>query len=178
MPVFYHWAMTNRKPPALTILYLYCTGGAEMPGSHHLAAHSACAIKLRYGLTGKFSPPLEMLESSCLMLEIERFLFHIFRGDCAWSKMIQTHHILLQEESGLHPFTCFSFPSFKFMWAASYCHYSITTVEPPLKGHPWNKDTWLIRTLDWVPTLYKYWNKDTSVQLIGPKHVCDREVPL
>ena len=37
-----------------------------------------------------------------------------------------------------------------------------------LKGHLGNKDTWLIRTLDWVPTLYKYIlfspsNKDTSL---------------
>ena len=34
-----------------------------------------------------------------------------------------------------------------------------------LKGHLWNKDTWLIRTLDWVPTLYysSPWNKDTSL---------------
>ena len=38
-----------------------------------------------------------------------------------------------------------------------------------LKEHLWNKDTWLIRTLDQVPTSYEYifsyWNKDTS--LIG-----------
>ena len=38
----------------------------------------------------------------------------------------------------------------------------------PLEVHLWNKDTWLIRTLDWVPTLYKYilyspWNKNTSL---------------
>ena len=37
-----------------------------------------------------------------------------------------------------------------------------------LKGHLWNKDTWLIRTLDRVPTLCKYilfspWNTDTSL---------------
>ena len=38
----------------------------------------------------------------------------------------------------------------------------------PLKGHPWNEDTSLIRTLDQVPTSYKYvlfapWNEDTSL---------------
>ena len=38
----------------------------------------------------------------------------------------------------------------------------------PLEVHLWNKDTWLIRTLDWVPTLHKYilyspWNKKTSL---------------
>ena len=27
--VLYHWATTNRKPPTLTILYMYCTGGTE-----------------------------------------------------------------------------------------------------------------------------------------------------
>ena len=38
-----------------------------------------------------------------------------------------------------------------------------------LKGHPWNKDTWLISTLDRVPTLCKCiilfspWNKGTSL---------------
>ena len=37
-----------------------------------------------------------------------------------------------------------------------------------LKEHLWNEGTWLIRTLDWVPTSYKYilfsyWNKDTSL---------------
>ena len=37
-----------------------------------------------------------------------------------------------------------------------------------LKGHLWNKDTSLIRALDWAPTLHKYmlfspWNKDTSL---------------
>ena len=38
----------------------------------------------------------------------------------------------------------------------------------PLKGHPWNEDTSLIRTLDQVPTSYKYvlfapWNEDTPL---------------
>ena len=32
--VLCHWATTNRQPPVLTIHYLYCTGGAEMPWSH------------------------------------------------------------------------------------------------------------------------------------------------
>jgi len=37
-----------------------------------------------------------------------------------------------------------------------------------LKGHPWNEDTSLIRTLDQIPTLYKYvlfspWNEDTPL---------------
>ena len=38
----------------------------------------------------------------------------------------------------------------------------------PLKGHTWNEDTSLIRTLDEVPTSYKYvllapWNEDTPL---------------
>ena len=28
-PVFCHWATTTKQPPALTILYMYCTSGAE-----------------------------------------------------------------------------------------------------------------------------------------------------
>ena len=32
-PVLCHWATTTGQPPVLTILYLYCTGGTEMPQS-------------------------------------------------------------------------------------------------------------------------------------------------
>ena len=51
----------------------------------------------------------------------------------------------------------------------------------PLKGHPWNEDTSLIRTLDQVPTSYKYvlfapWNEDTP--LIRTHGVRIRGVPL
>ena len=50
-----------------------------------------------------------------------------------------------------------------FLYAASNW-YSGT----PLKGHPWNEDTPLIRTLHQVPTSYKYvlfapWNEDTPL---------------
>ena len=43
-----------------------------------------------------------------------------------------------------------------------------------LKGHLWNKDTWLIRTLDWVPKffIYKYiffspWSKNILVPMLS-----------
>ena len=32
-PVLCHWATTTGQPPTLTILYVYCTGGTEMPRS-------------------------------------------------------------------------------------------------------------------------------------------------
>ena len=38
------------------------------------------------------------------------------------------------------------------------------TVEPLLKDTSETRTTWIIRTLDWVPTLHKLsWNKDTSL---------------
>ena len=33
-PVLCHWATTTGQPPALTILYMYCTGGTEIPQSY------------------------------------------------------------------------------------------------------------------------------------------------
>ena len=52
----------------------------------------------------------------------------------------------------------------------------------PLKGHPWNKDTWLIRTLDRVPTLHKYVSFITPAftnqdKYFGPKGARIRKVP-
>ena len=40
-PVRFHWAISAGQPPALTILYMYCTGGIEMPHAvtHPLAIH-------------------------------------------------------------------------------------------------------------------------------------------
>ena len=48
--------------------------------------------------------------------------------------------------------------------------FQVDKIYSGFKGHLWRKYTWLIRTLDRVPTLCKYilifpWNKDTS--LIG-----------
>ena len=51
---------------------------------------------------------------------------------------------------------------FPAIWYFKNWYYSGTS----LKGHLWNKDTWLIRTFDSVPTLiilFSFWNKDTSV---------------
>ena len=41
-PVLCHWATTTRQPPAPTILYMYCTGGTEMPQLHTRQPPSMC----------------------------------------------------------------------------------------------------------------------------------------
>ena len=50
-PVLCHWATVTKQPPALTILYVYCTGGTEMPQSHILAATQYVLSELGQGLT-------------------------------------------------------------------------------------------------------------------------------
>ena len=47
--VLYHWATTNGKPPTLTILYMYCTGGTSHPSS----SHSVCAVRTPLGIDCK-----------------------------------------------------------------------------------------------------------------------------
>ena len=51
-PVLCHWATTDGQPPTLTILYMYCTDGAEClsrtPGSH-----SACVVRTPSGVNRK-----------------------------------------------------------------------------------------------------------------------------
>ena len=46
VPVLCHWATTTGQLPALTILYMYCTGGTECfshtPGSHSVCTASMC----------------------------------------------------------------------------------------------------------------------------------------
>ena len=46
LPVVFHLATTAGQPPALTILYIYCTGGTEVPQSHTLQPLSMCHQKL------------------------------------------------------------------------------------------------------------------------------------
>ena len=40
--MFYHWAMATRQPPALTILYMCCTGGTECLSLHSWQPPSMC----------------------------------------------------------------------------------------------------------------------------------------
>ena len=48
-PVLCHWAMTAGRPPTLTILYMYCTGGTECL-SHTPGSHLVCAAGLNFHL--------------------------------------------------------------------------------------------------------------------------------
>ena len=41
-PVLCHWTATNGRPPLLTIIYIYCTGGIEMPQLHIWQPLSIC----------------------------------------------------------------------------------------------------------------------------------------
>ena len=51
-PVLCHWATTAGQPPALTILYMYCTSGTECL-SHTPGSHPACAIRTLLGVDRK-----------------------------------------------------------------------------------------------------------------------------
>ena len=62
--------------------------------------------------------------------------------------------------------------AFIITWSCHATHtqwwINIHCLHDYVSEHTWNKDTWLIRTLHWVSTLYKYilfspWNKDTSL---------------
>jgi len=45
-PVLSHWATTTEQPPALTILYIYCTCATEMPRSHTWHPHSTSTVRV------------------------------------------------------------------------------------------------------------------------------------
>ena len=51
-PVLCHWAMTTSSPWTLTILYMYCTNGAEYL-SHTSDSHSVCAMRTLLGVDWK-----------------------------------------------------------------------------------------------------------------------------
>ena len=54
--VLYHYE--NGQLSALTILYIYCTGGTEIPQLHtrHPLSMYACAVRAPLGVDRKFSP--------------------------------------------------------------------------------------------------------------------------
>ena len=75
-PVLCHWATATGQPPALTILYMYCTGGTEClsrtPGSH-----SVCAIRTPLEVDRKIlSIRKESMLSGFLTLNTQSILLH------------------------------------------------------------------------------------------------------
>ena len=94
-----HWATIAGQPPALTILYIYCTGSTEglsrTPGSH-----SVCAIRTPSGKNPCWVVlSLQILRASCLMLEINErnsdgtywvAARHILSGCQVWSNYFHT----------------------------------------------------------------------------------------
>ena len=75
-PVLCHWATTVGWPLTFTILSIYCTGGTECL-SHTPGSHSACAVRILFGVDQKIlSIRIESMLSGFLILNAQRILPH------------------------------------------------------------------------------------------------------
>ena len=149
-PMLCHWAMTAGQPPAITILYMYCTGGTECL-SHTPSNHSVCTvctITTLLGINRKIlSIRREPMLSGFLTLNAQSILPH------NESKGVRCYEAKIEESEKADSHRE-SNPGHIWLEPPVLCHWAMTARQPCAHCKNIGVTSTIFGHLSWMPVVY------------------------